>query len=73
MNTSQGHSSQELQGRQKRRPYGTPDVFLVAPTPTLKRGANQHCAYGAGFVGAAIDKRSGKSGCWTYSRLAGWG
>ncbi|MGA2889770.1 MAG: hypothetical protein ABSE51_17115 [Terracidiphilus sp.] len=30
-----------------RRPYGTP-VSAVGPVnPTLKRGANNHCAYGA--------------------------
>ena len=28
------------------RPYGTPDGWLVRQ-PTLKRGANLHCAYGA--------------------------
>jgi hypothetical protein len=31
----------------ERRPYGTPELFWVALTPTLKRGANNHCAYGA--------------------------
>ena len=31
----------------ERRPYGTPYELLVSP-PTLKRGANHHCAYGAG-------------------------
>jgi len=30
-----------------RRPYGTPEVLLVAADPALKRGANNHCAYGA--------------------------
>lgn len=33
--------------RYLRRPYGTPEVLLVAGDPTLKRGANKHCAYGA--------------------------
>ena len=33
--------------RYLRRPYGTP-VFVVGPAnPTLKRGANNRCAYGA--------------------------
>jgi hypothetical protein len=30
-----------------RRPYGTPDGLLVSANATLKRGANNHCAYGA--------------------------
>jgi hypothetical protein len=30
------------------RPYGTPGGGLQAAFPTLKRGANLHCAYGAG-------------------------
>jgi len=34
--------------KRERRPYGTPGVFLGCSHPTLKRGANQHCAYGAG-------------------------
>ena len=35
-----------------RRPYGTPDVLFKPPHPTLKRGANNHCAYGAGLLAA---------------------
>jgi hypothetical protein len=48
----------------RRRPYGTPFIFWGAAFPTLnhpvdedlstgtpgKRGANKHCAYGAGVV-----------------------
>jgi hypothetical protein len=30
-----------------RRPYGTPESFVKISFPTLKRGANKHCAYGA--------------------------
>jgi hypothetical protein len=32
--------------RIKRRPYGT-RANLIPLIPTLKRGANKHCAYGA--------------------------
>jgi hypothetical protein len=32
-----------------RRPYGTPEFDLLLAIPTLKRGANKHCAFGAGF------------------------
>ena len=32
----------------KRRPYGTPVLFLYRFFPALKRWANNHCAYGAG-------------------------
>jgi hypothetical protein len=28
-------------------PYGTPAVSVGQAYPTLKRGANDHCAYGA--------------------------
>ena len=35
----------------KRRPYGTPTIRGGTAHPTLKRGANQRCAYGAGLVG----------------------
>ncbi len=30
-----------------RRPYGTPEPILGSAFPTLKRGANKLCAYGA--------------------------
>jgi hypothetical protein len=30
-----------------RRPYGTPERAFEALFPTLKRGANKLCAYGA--------------------------
>ena len=30
-----------------RRPYGTPSAFVETAFPTLKRGASNHCAYGA--------------------------
>jgi hypothetical protein len=33
------------------RPYGTPGELLRVGFPTLKRGANLRCAYGAGFGG----------------------
>ncbi len=29
------------------RPYGTPEFVCRSAFPTLKRGANNHCAYGA--------------------------
>jgi hypothetical protein len=32
----------------ERRIYGTPDELSAEANPTLKRGANYHCAYGAG-------------------------
>jgi hypothetical protein len=32
----------------ERRPYGTPGEFFGFAHPALKRGANNHCAYGAG-------------------------
>jgi hypothetical protein len=35
------------------RPYRA-DQVLLAPFPTLKRGANQHCAYGATEIGASL-------------------
>jgi hypothetical protein len=40
--------------RHLRRPYGTSEVLLVAVYPTLKRGANNPCAYGA--VASALRK-----------------
>jgi hypothetical protein len=36
-----------MAGRPLRRPYGTPKRNYGIPFPTLKRGANKHCAYGA--------------------------
>jgi hypothetical protein len=42
-----GFSRAEKETPRLRRPYGTPDI-LAAADPTLKRGANLHCAYGAG-------------------------
>jgi len=35
-------------GKHSRRPFGTPDELWIPPNPTLKRWANNHCAYGAG-------------------------
>ncbi len=35
-----------------RRPYGTPEVFVEPAFPTLKRGANKRCAYGAAVLAA---------------------
>jgi hypothetical protein len=45
----------------ERRPYGTPDE-LLSLLPTLKRGANDHCAYGAGAGSAAGWLRCGVLG-----------
>jgi hypothetical protein len=41
----------------KRRPYGTPVLFFYRSFPALKRWANIHCAYGAGFVEAVSFKK----------------
>jgi hypothetical protein len=43
----------------KRRPYGTPLDLGGLAFPTLKRGANQHCASGAGVAGDTL-KRDAK-------------
>jgi hypothetical protein len=42
-----------------RRPSGTPGV-LAAADPTLKCGANLHCAYGAGLTGTHFIHRGQK-------------
>ena len=39
-----------------RRPYGTPEYICGPTLPTLKRGANKLCAYGA-------DSAAEESGC----------
>jgi hypothetical protein len=41
----------------ERRPYRTPVPFYYRSFPALKRWANNHCAYGAGFVEAVPVRR----------------
>jgi hypothetical protein len=48
-----------LDDRKLRRPYGTPDLLWDAANPTLKRGANEHCAYGAALQICAEDEGEG--------------
>jgi len=50
-------------GELGRSPYGTPDGFLMAFFPTLKRGANIHCAYGAGAGVLPAPLRLGAGEC----------
>jgi len=44
---------------EKRRPFGTPNPLFGYANPTLKRGANKHCAYGAGRLVSIGMERSG--------------
>jgi HlyD family secretion protein len=46
--------SHPAEGLSLRRPYGTPELVNGPAFPTLKRGANKLCAYGADAVKAAI-------------------
>ena len=43
----------------ERRPSGTPERICGTAFPTLKRGANNRCAYGAGLAATGME-RSGK-------------
>jgi hypothetical protein len=65
------------QGR-KRRPYGTPVLFCDRSFPALKRWANNHCAYGAGWgawaCGVGVPKpvglvQSGAAGATAYASV----
>ena len=44
------------------RPYGTPEAIVEFAFPTLKRGANKHCAYGAAEPAAEEGEVSINSG-----------
>ena len=46
-----------------RRPYGTTEIISGNRLPTLKRGANKPCAYGAAIRGAGVE---GGGLCWAH-------
>jgi hypothetical protein len=64
----------------KRRPYGTPVILGWPAFPTLKRGANKRCAYGAGNKRCAYGARNkhralgaGNKACASGARNKRWG
>jgi len=54
---AQGRAQQQLnlvKGMSLRCPYGTAEILCESAFPTLKRGANNRCAYGAGAKTATV-------------------